>query len=281
MKTHAKTIIKTLLIVIVLILGSFVTSCKKDEDDTTKVTVKMTDDPFPMPFVAEANIGVIKVDLKNDNGDYVTVFSGDTSVNLVNYTNGKTAKVGVNEVPAGTYTEVRVTMGDVTVKLTDDRTFSYTAAAHHSYSQAIYPALEVSEGEKAELLIDMDLSRSFSFGGFTGWISDIMDITGIQSFTPQFRAVDLYETGTIEGQVNDANGDPVAYAEVKIRYDYDNDGQPEEVTTIAKADGSFKIIGVPQGTYMVEAEGEGTVDGEVDNVHVSVSESTSINIIVQ
>ncbi len=278
MKKNVKLIFKTLLVV--LIFASVVTSCKKDDEPATQVAVKMTDDPFPMPFVVEANIGILKVDLKNENGDYVTVFDGNTSVNLVNYTNGETAEVAVNDVPAGRYTEVRITMGDVSVKLTNDSIYNYSAVAHHSYTQAIHPAVVVNDGQTVDLLIDMDLSGSFRFGGAFGWISDVMDITGINQFSPKFRAVNLFETGSIRGRVLDANGNGVAYAEVKVRYDYDNDGQPEEVTTIAKADGSYKIIGLPQGSYAVEVEAENNLDGEVANVQVTVAAETDVNVTV-
>jgi uncharacterized protein (DUF2141 family) len=278
MRKNVKLTLKVLALLI--LFGGLMTGCKKDQDES-QVAVKVTDAPFPMPFVSEANIGITKIELRNTNGDYVTVFNGNTSVNLVNYTNGATAEVAVQTVPAGTYNQVKITMGDVSVKLTDNRTFDITATANHSFTQNINPELEVANDTKSDLLIDIDLSESFEFTGITGWVRNVLDITGIDHFEPDFRAVNLSQTGNISGQVVDANGNPVANAMVYVSYNYNNDGQDEDVSTIAKADGTFKIIGLPQGNYNVEASADNNLDGDISNVSVSIQHETSVNIVVQ
>lgn len=278
MRKNIKLTLKVLALL--MLFGGLMTACKKNQDES-QVAVKVTDAPFPMPFVSEANIGMTKIELRNTNGDYVTVFNGNTSVNLVNYTNGATAEVAIQTIPAGTYTQVKITMGDVSVKLTDNRTFDFTATANHSFSQNINPELEIANNTPSELLIDIDLSESFEFTGITSWINNVLDITGINNFVPKFRAVNLSQTGSISGQVVDANGNPVANAMVHVSYDYNNDGQDEQVSTIAKADGTFKIIGLPQGNYTVEASADNNLVGNVSNVNVSIQHETSVNIVVQ
>jgi hypothetical protein len=278
MRKNIKLTLKVLALL--MLFGGLMTACKKNQDES-QVAVKVTDAPFPMPFVSEANIGMTKIELRNTNGDYVTVFNGNTSVNLVNYTNGATAEVAIQTIPAGTYTQVKITMGDVSVKLTDNRTFDFTATANHSFSQNINPELEIANNTPSELLIDIDLSESFEFTGITSWINNVLDITGINNFVPKFRAVNLSQTGSISGQVVDANGNPVANAMVHVSYDYNNDGQDEQVSTIAKADGTFKIIGLPQGNYTVEASADNNLVGNVSNVSVSIQNETSVNIVAQ
>ena len=281
MKTNVKMMTKLLLLI--LVTGSLFTACKKDaEDNDAKVAVKLTDDPFPYNFVAEANVDFTKIELKNENGDYVTVYSGSHTENVAAYTNGATANVTVAAVSPGTYTDVRVTIGGVTVKLTNNETYSVDAATSFETEVPIYPEITVSEGDEANLLFDMDLSDSIQFsGGFFGdWISDIMQISGIQSFDPDIRAVVVEHTGSISGQVIDDNGDAVAYAEVKVKYDYDADGNDEDVTTIADANGQYKIIGLPAGTYKVEVDTENNGDVDVDNVSVSVKQETTVNVTV-
>ncbi len=254
------------------------TACKKD-DTEAKVAVQLTDDPFPMGMVTAANIGVAKIELKNSNGDYITVFNGNREVNMVNYTNGTTAEVSVNAVPEGTYTEAKITLNRAEVSLTDGTHFNANVSASHSYTVRISPAVEVSEGDTEHLLLDLDLSDSFRFQGnfMGGWISHI---TGIQSFNPDFRAVCLSHTGTLEGQVVDHNGNAVAYAYVEVEYDYDGDGMDETVSTIADVNGNYRIIGLPAGEYDISVEAENGFDGDVDDVTVSVNHTSSVNITI-
>ena len=91
----------------------------------------------------------------------------------------------------------------------------------------------------------------------------------------------MEKTGTVSGTVKDANGDPIAYADVKIEYDYNGDGLDDDVTTHADAHGNFKIIGLPQGVYKLKVETENNGDVEIDNINVSVQHNTEVNVVVQ
>lgn len=282
MRTNVKTMLK--LFLVVLVFGSLMTACKKDEQkDEGKVAVKMTDDPFPFQFVTEANVKITKIELKNEDTDeYVTVFSGNSEVNIANYTNGDTAEITLATLPAGTYKKAKVTIGGVTVTLSNNQTFDYTGNGSFEAETPIFPEIVVHNGDQTNLLFDMDLSDSIEFSGnFMDWITDPLQITGISSFDPDLRAVNLSHTGSIEGQVNDNSGNAVAYAEIKVKYDYDNDGMDDDVTTIADANGHFKIIGLPQGTYKVEVDTDNHGDAEVDNVSVTVQHNTTVNVTLQ
>ncbi len=280
MKKMLKTSIK--LLILLLVTGSLMTACKKD-DEPAKVSVQLTDDPFPVQFLMEANVEITKIELKNDQDDYVTVFEGHKTINVADYTNGSTAEVSLNTVPNGTYNEVRVTIGNVSVKMTDNTVFEFNAAAGSQSEVDIEPALQVTDGQVGDLLLDLDLADSFEFSGsFIGdWITDITQITGIADFDADFRAVALEKTGTVSGTVKDANGDPIAYADVKIEYDYTGDGLDDDVTTHADANGNFKIIGLPQGVYKLKVDTENNGDVEIDNINVSVQHNTEVNVVVQ
>ncbi len=274
MKSNTKQTLKTFMMLI--IFGTLFTACSKDDD--TKVSVKLTDDPFPLHLVREAKIGVAKVELVDNNGNTVTVFSGNTKVNMVNYMNGATAEVAVNTVPAGTYVKARVTLNEASITLNDNNHFNANVSTSHSYEVNINPAVEVSEGEEEDLLLDLDLSDSFRFSGtpMGHWFTQI---TGIQAFNPDFRAVCLSKTGKIEGEITDANGNPVAHAYVAVAYDYNGDGQADTVSTIADANGHYAIIGLPAGTYQVEVDAENG-DGESANVTVTTRHGTTVNVTI-
>ncbi len=280
MKTNVKRLLK--LFLFLLLLGSLTTACDKKKDEGT-VAVKLTDDPFPVQFIGAVNVEITKIELKDTNDNYVTVFEGHKTINVADYTNGTTANVTLSNVPDGTYNKARVTIGDVSVTLTNNTTFTFNANGSMQAEVKIGPALEVQNGQFGNLLFDIDLADSLEFSGnFLGdWITDITQITGIADFEPDFRAVDLDKTGSVSGTVVDVNGNPAAYARVEVEYDYDDDGMPDSVSTHAKADGSFKIIGLPQGTYKLKVDTEDNGEAEIDNVNVAVKQTTTVNVSLQ
>ena len=279
MKYRMKSITKMMLMFI--LTATVFTACKKDNDDA-KVAVKLTDDPFPMGMVAKAEIGVAKIELKDANGNYVTVFEGDSQVNMVDYTNGATAEVNVESLPEGTYNEAKITLNAASVTLTNNEHFDASASVNHSYTVRVNPAIEVTQGNTEDLLLDLDLSDTFRFSGsfMGGWFNSVADITGIGSCHPDFRAVSLSHTGSVEGQVVDANGNGVAYAYVSVSYDYDGDGHADSVSTICDANGHYAIIGLPEGTYTVEVEADHHANVDVSNVSVNVQHETTVNVTV-
>ncbi len=280
MKTIKKWNVK--LFILLLATAGLFTACKKNNEET-KVSVQLTDDPFPAQFITEANVEITKVEIKNDQSEYVTVFQGHNTINIAQYTNGSTTEVTIANVPVGTYTGVRITVGDVSVKMTDNTIFEYSGSAGAQYEVNVEPALEVSDGDVGDLLVDLDLSESFNFSGsFMGnWISNIAQITGINSFNADIRAVALNKTGSISGTVKDANDNTIAYADVKVQYDYDGDGIDENVTTRTETNGSFKIIGLPQGTYNIKVTTENNGSAQINNIDVTVRHNAEVNLVVQ
>jgi len=278
MKSKVKTSIQFLSML--LIFAGLITSCSDDDDTDVSsnegsVAVELTDDPFPMSRVSAANIGVAKIELKDSEGNYVTVFEGNSEVNMVNYTNGATAEVTVNTVPEGSYVEARITLSDASVDLSDGTHFDASVSTSQSYSVQISPAVEVSAEQNESLLLDLDLSDSFEFE-FSVIGDFFSDITGISSFEPDFRAVCLSKTGSVEGTVTDENGEAVAYAYVETEYDYNGDGEAESVSTIADANGHYAFIGLPEGSYEVKVEtenGEGSAE-----VSVAVQQTATVDI---
>ena len=266
------------LVLLTLLVSVFAISCKKDgEGDEEKqgdVTVQLTDAPFPFEFVAEANISIAKVELKNSEGNYITVFeaSGGTSVtyNLLDYSNGETANVDTNKLDIGTYTHAKITFAGATVKMNgsiyegegEDTIFSdLGASTEGSYEYEILPALVVEEGETSNVLIDIDVNGSFSFssGGlpFGDWINFITQITSC-SFNPEVRVCDLDHTGVITGEVT-VSGEEAENANVTITKD------GKILASHTKSDGSYTFIGVSSGTYQVSVtvKDEGTIKKDV------------------
>jgi hypothetical protein len=266
------------LFVLSLLIGSVFVACNSNDDDNPAnndnkgtVKVKITDAPFPIDFVTEANVGVAKVELKNQNGDYVTVFEGNANYNMVNLTNGNTETVTENELEVGTYTEAKVTLNDASVHLSNGTTFDLASDAQGSYSVAIDPPLVVEDDEDSDLLLDLDLNHSFQFSttSFINWITNILDISGCD-FNADFRACDLDQTGKIKGSVQTTNDENVANALVTVNVDGD------EVSTLTDSDGEFTFIGIKPGNYTVHIETRNNGETDVQNVQVTVDSETEI-----
>jgi len=273
-----KTTVKTMMLLIAMVLT--LSSCKKD-DNTGSVQVKVTDDPFPYKFVDLAIVKITKVELKNTDGEYVTVFEGNAGINLVDHRNGVTSDIAVQAIPAGTYKGVKVTIDGAEIVLSNGTNFSVSPSVNSTVETQITPALTVVKNEDQEILLDIDLSDSFTFSGVMGgWISSVTQITGISSFHPDIRVANLDLSGAVSGVVKDANGNPVADAEVKVKYDYDNDGIDEDIVTIADANGYYKILGLPAGTYKVEVETENHGEADIDNVSIQVEQTTTVDVTV-
>jgi hypothetical protein len=271
-----KNILKILSIVAIITLSA----CNKDEIPTGQgaVKVSITDGPFPFEFVNQANLGIAKVELKNENGKYITVFEGNTSYNMVELTNGVSADVKTTNIPAGEYSESRVTLNAASVVLGNGDQFNLNAEATATvYVTAIEPSLTVEEGDSSNILFDLDLNQSFSFFGFAGfpfsdWIPS-MSMISTCHFEPHFSVCDLDKTGSISGVVT-VNGTATENVQVYITVN------GHQVATQTEADGSFTFIGVKPGNYTVSASNQAGDSTQLNNVNVTISNSTQCNLAI-
>jgi hypothetical protein len=265
MKKMIQKLIVPLFVILVLV------SCNKDDSEIPsgkgKVTTTLTDAPFPFGFVNEANIGVAKVEIKTATGEYVTLFEGSTSYNMVNLTNGATAEVKTTNIEAGTYVTARVTLNAASVKLSNGVVFDLNnAAASSTTTVSIKPKLVVEEGTASEILFDLDIYNSFRFGTtgggyFSNWISTISSIANC-NFDARFRVCDLDQTGKITGKVT-VNGSAEKNAQVYVLVG------GHKIYTHTKADGTFAFIGIAPGTYTVYVNTEDDENGQAATIVVT------------
>ena len=117
----AKTILGVYLSLVVLFF-----SCSDSENEiqgTGKLSVRLTDAPFPFDLVAEANVTVFKVEARladesneetameteddadenEDGSPFVILMEDEIPVNLLDLTNGNTILLADLVVPQGTY----------------------------------------------------------------------------------------------------------------------------------------------------------------------------------
>lgn len=206
-----------------------------------------------------------------DGEAFVTVFEGEKELNLLDLRNGRTDLLADAEVPAGTYTQMRLVVTAGRVKLTDGREFNLKVPSGESSGIKLNFTFEVADGETVPLLLDVDLSRAFS--AIPGGRVDAPDGIREFKFHPAYalRLITLLDAGAVSGSVVDAAGAPLAGVAVTA---YRED---QEVTsTASEADGAFKLAGLPPGTYRVEFSGSGLEDKSVADVVVSAGEATEL-----
>ncbi len=271
-----------------LALFAFI-GCSEDEnngnpgDTTGRITVQLTDAPFPFDMVAEANVTVFKVDARLKDGDddemdddtegssFVTLMEEEISVNLLDLTNGVTEELADVEIPVGTYDLVRVHVKGVNVVLTDERTFDLNvpSGAQTGIKVFIEPGLTVAGGLSSDLLLDFDVSRSFVAKG------NLNSVDGINGFNfkPVIKASNLSTAGTLSGTVTTMDGEETVVldaAQISIL-----DANDEPITSGAtNIDGNYAIMGLEAGTYKAFASLTGYVNSDTLEVNIVAANKT-------
>jgi hypothetical protein len=277
MKTSMKK-----LFILMLIAGFFAscTDSKDDNDNAGDVSVKLTDAAFPFGFVSKANVGITKIEFKNANGEYITVFesgnSAGNSYNILDYTNGKTVIVKNHILPVGVYSHSRVTFGEASVIMNGSITgsgensfFNFNNSYPKIIEVACDPVLDIEDAGNSDVLIDIDADKSFQFqssGVFGNWINLITNIEGC-TYNPTFRVCDLNKTGKISGNVT-YKGVNTQNAIVTVTV------SNNVLASHTEANGTYAFIGVPAGSYNVKVELE---DGTTSTQSVTVGGTNTAN----
>ncbi len=265
-----------------------IVGCSDDDSNPNgepmgRLTVQLTDAPFPFDLVAEANVTIFKVDARlkgglegdsiGDGSSFVTLMEEELAVNLLELSNGVTQELADLDVPVGTYDLIRVYVNGVNVVLTDGRSFDLDVPSGQQTGIKIFidPGLAVSGGISSDLLLDFDVSRSFVAKGN---LDTPAGITGF-NFKPVIKASNLSTAGTLSGTVVQMDGEttlPLEAAQVSV-LDANNGAVTSGATT---EEGSYSILGLEAGTYKVFTSLNGYLDSDTLEVKI-----TAANITVQ
>ena len=246
--------IKNLFIALLASLFFFI-SCSDGDDSQNgmgKLTVQLTDAPFPHDLVAEANVTIFKIDARNkgsekemddesdsndeiedesvsndemedesdssdeenDNSPFVTLMEKEIEVNLLELINGNTETLVNTFVPVGTYDLIRVYVKGVSIVLIDGTIYDLKVPSGEQTGIKVFikPGLVVSGGLSADLILDFDVSRSFIPKGNR---KDFSGITGF-NFKPVIKACNKSTSGTLSGLIYTVEQAPDAQEETQI-----------------------------------------------------------------
>jgi hypothetical protein len=286
MKKFLKT---TLLILIISPILFYSCSLLQDETPVTgkgKVTVHITDAPFPANLVEHAFVTIERMQLRLKDGNckttegeeipdcdegFLILLDEPVKIDLMQLRNGLSQVLADVEVPVGVYDMIRLFVVDAEIVLDSETSFPLKVPGGSTGGLKVFLSnnIVVTEDGLAEVLIDFDLSRSFIAQGNPKTKKGIHGFI----FKPVIRAVDNTKSGRIKGKVIDSANIPLENVLVTLY-------QANEVITTALTDveGEFKIIGVPSGTYSLTVEKEGFLSAEVKNIVVTKKQEVVKNI---
>lgn len=275
-------------------------SCTDNDDknrDYGRLSVNLTDAPFPHDLVAEANVTIFKIEARykgdvdiisevEDNSDasmiteekssFVVLMEDEMEVNLLELTNGVTKNLVDLDVPVGIYDLVRVYVKGVNVVLTDGSTFDLKVPSGEQTGIKIFikPGLVVEGGLSADLLLDFDVSKSFVAKGGG---SNFENITGF-NFKPVIKACNMSTAGTLSGKVTTLQEEVAVGlkgAQVAVFA-----ADTLNTTTFTDADGKYMVMGLMAGSYDVEVELSTYQKQSVADIEIVAGNTTSQDFVL-
>jgi len=194
----------------------------------------------------------------NEQDDWIVLSDEPTQLDFLSLVNGVTGTLADAELPPGTYSQLRLVVNaedGASNVVVDGTTHELFIPSGTSSGVKLNLHFTVEEDEIIEVYVDVDLARSI-------WWNK----SGYR-LQPVFKAFKKTLSGTVAGEVLDADGNPIANATVHAISGNDT------TTTIASEAGAYKLI-LLEGTYDVEAGADGytSADTSYDGLAVTAGE---------
>ena len=251
-----------------LVAGLAATAC---DDGTSggagKVTVQLTDAPFPYSEVDRVDVHVVRVDAKlgatdsteaadaNDNDGWTTLASPNATINLLELDGGQVTTLGTATLPNGTYQGFRLVIdpaqSSITLKDGTHPNIVWPSANRSGIKVNLTTPLVVSS-DSSVFIIDFDIGRSFVMRGNSIRNNGLL-------FKPVVHAVANDITGTITGTVRSTSATGPAVAEATVELLKAGTALDDTVsanvirTTATNANGAFTFAYVLPATYVIRA----------------------------
>lgn len=242
-------------------MGVF-SGCEDSESGNARLVVRLTDAPADYQ---EVNIDIQEVVVNlNEDGDESGWTSLETNggvYNLLDLTNGITAVLADEEIPAGRISQIRLVLGDDNTLKMNDQVYPLTTPSAQQSGLKLQLHTTLEEGITYEVLLDFDAARSVVEAGNSG----------MKILKPVIRAMADPLDGAITGTILPLEATPAVYAI-----------QGEDTITSAFTDdsGVFLLQGLEAGLYKVGVDPSGGFSQEsVEDVAVSLGEITDIGTV--
>lgn len=238
-----------------------------ESDGTGKLTVQMTDAPFPYSEVSAVNVFVTRVDARTSDATtaeaensanasgWTTVATPNRVINLMSLQGGVTTNLGTTTLSSGTYNAFRLVIdpaqSGVTLKSGAAVNTTFPSAAQSGIKVNLSQPIEVT-ADSSVMILDFDIGKSFVMKG------NSISQNGL-AFKPVIRAVASELTGGVSGTVRGDTPTGSTMADVTVELLKagtvlaSTDTSAVVRTTKTDASGNFAFRFVLPGTYVVRA----------------------------
>jgi hypothetical protein len=244
----------------IILTGCETNSTGIESEQMGKLTIYLTDAPAAYDSV---NITFSEVSAHIDS-EWVVVQGEPITVDLLDWTNGKSMVLGSADVPAGKYTQIRIKIDDAEIGV-NDQVYPLDVPSGAQTGLKLGPQFSIDAGSSYELIVDFDACRSIVTMGSK------KDPKGYK-LKPRLRVMALAITGSISGTVSNPDSLPVAYAI--------QDGDTITSSIVSGDDGYFKLSFLPEGLYKVSVADTSDNSYNQDDIQVNVGSDNNLGNII-
>lgn len=255
-----------------LLLGYAALACSDSTGaNVGKLTVQLTDAPFPFAEVSRVDMFVVRIDARaasvseadaadaSATSGWTTIASPNAAINLLDLQGGKTTNLGTTTLSTGSYNGFRlildtqkstVTLKDGTV-LRGGSGIVFPSAAQTGIKINLGAPIQVTQ-DSSVMILDFDVGSSFVMRGNSIKQNGLL-------FKPVIRAVATELTGSVTGSVHNgsATGAAVAGATVEVlkagTVVTDTVSANVVASTATDASGNYRFSFLLPGAYEVRA----------------------------
>ncbi len=246
---------------------------RDDELGRGRLRVEMTDAAIDDANVAAAYVTLTRIGI---SGEATAQFEGRKTIDISNYTQGRTVQVGNDQVvTAGTYGGLSLTFdtefGETGqglgcyVETADGRTLPL-GFGQRSVTVEVAGTFAVGPVQVTELVVDLDLRKAIQYS------EDGYSMVSAQRLARSLRIVDRNRSGSVDGRVSNhaqtraEGGVRVVYAYPKRAVDFADEAKNDYENSITSADvnaaGNFRLSYLPAGEYELVVVDYADEDGD-------------------
>ena len=247
--------------------GSSSSTSESSSGDTGTLSLGLTDATsikYKAVYVTISEVMVHKSETaEEDEEGWITVATPEATYNLLELVNGVIEQIGVTELDAGTYTQVRLYLGDTPdtelnlidakhpypnyVILDDDENTIKKLTVPSGYQSGIKLThkFDIVPGLTVDLVLDFDADESVVVAGKSGKTL----------LKPTIKITDTKDNATLSGIVTDDSSEPTALDGVLVSaqyYEDDATDEPIRFTSTQTVVGEYFMY-LPPNTYNIVA----------------------------
>lgn len=208
-------------------------SCNDNDDSevagTSKITVRMTDDPGDYD---EVNVEVVDVEIKSPEGGWMSIGNNPGVYNLLDLTGGVSVILADSIVPSGYLGQMRLILGENNTVVKDGVTYPLRTPSAQQSGLKLQINQTLEPDFTYNFLLDFDVHHSVVVEAGN---------SGNYNLHPVIRVTTETASGAIRGTITQTTVPTEASVIV--------DGVP--VTANTDDSGVFQLNGIPSGTYTV------------------------------